>query len=155
MCKIAFDYLGLNYKEHIIFNKNFYRPNENYPVVGNIDKAKNILGWKAKMTFSQLIHYMIDFEIEHIKKGTNLKYENIQIYYSSLIKEIGLIRLEKGKSVKDILEIDGISLWDVFSSELAWRHLTTAFSKKRETNLKIYLKSVIIKVRNFFDIFIF
>ena len=71
MCKIAFDYLGLNYKEHIIFNKNFYRPNENYPVVGNIDKAKNILGWKAKMTFSQLIHYMIDFEIEHIKKGTN------------------------------------------------------------------------------------
>ena len=79
-----------------------------------------------------------------------MKYENIQIYYSSLIKEIGLIRLEKGKSVKDSLEIDGISFWDIFSSELAWRHLTTAFSKKREINLKIYLKSIIIRVRNFF-----
>ena len=84
-----------------------------------------------------------------------MKYENIQIYYSSLIKEIGLIRLEKGKSVKDSLEIDGISFWDIFSSELAWRHLTTAFSKKREINLKIYLKSIIIRVRNFFLIFLF
>ena len=84
-----------------------------------------------------------------------MKYENLQIYYSSLIKEIGLIRLEKGKTVKDSLEIDGISLWDIFSSELAWRHLTTAFSKKREINLKIYLKSIIIRVRNFFLIHLF
>ena len=61
--------MGLNYKDS--FNKNFYRPKENFPVVGNIDKAKKNLGWKIE--FSQLIHHMIDFEIEHIKKGKVLE----------------------------------------------------------------------------------
>ena len=45
MCKIAFDYVGLNYEDYVVIDPKFYRPAEVDILLGNPEKAKNILGW--------------------------------------------------------------------------------------------------------------
>jgi GDPmannose 4,6-dehydratase len=47
-------------------DSDYYRPTEVDLLVGNPAKAKKVLGWKAKTTFSQLVKIMIQADLEKI-----------------------------------------------------------------------------------------
>jgi GDPmannose 4,6-dehydratase len=63
MCKIAFEYVGLNYEDYIVIDPQFYRPAEVDILIGNPEKAKTILGWEAKTTLEELIRMMVDADL--------------------------------------------------------------------------------------------
>ena len=69
MCKIAFDYLGLNYKDYVIIDKELFRPAEVEILIGNPSKAKKCLGWKADTTLEEMIKEMVEADLKRIEYG--------------------------------------------------------------------------------------
>ncbi len=68
MCKIAFDYLGLNYKDYVIIDKELFRPAEVEILIGNPSKAEKCLGWKADTTLEEMIKEMVEADLKRVKK---------------------------------------------------------------------------------------
>lgn len=66
LVKLVFSYLNLDYKKHIIINKDYFRPSENVLLCGNNDKIRSI-GWKETKSFEETIIEMIEEEIKCIK----------------------------------------------------------------------------------------
>lgn len=73
MCKIAFDYVGLNYEDYVVIDPKFYRPAEVDLLLGNPEKAKNILGWEAKTSLEDLIKMMVDADLRRVNNELKLK----------------------------------------------------------------------------------
>ncbi|MDF2472496.1 MAG: gmd 3 [Anaerocolumna sp.] len=67
MCKIAFDYVGLNYEDYVVIDPKFYRPAEVEVLLGNPAKAKDKLGWEAKTSLDDLIKMMVDADLKRVK----------------------------------------------------------------------------------------
>tara|TARA_Y100000590_G_scaffold296962_1_gene334612 strand:- start:1790 stop:2770 length:981 start_codon:yes stop_codon:yes gene_type:complete len=64
--EIAFDHVGLNYKDFIYLNKNFVRPVKPVSRVADITKAKKILKWKPKFSFKELVVDMVEADLKLI-----------------------------------------------------------------------------------------
>lgn len=73
MCKIAFDYVGLNYEDYVVIDPKFYRPAEVDLLLGNPEKAKKILGWEAKTSLEDLIKMMVEADLRRINDEIKLK----------------------------------------------------------------------------------
>lgn len=69
MCKIAFEYVGLNYEDYVVIDPKFYRPAEVDVLLGNPEKAMKKLGWKPKTSLEELIYMMVDADLERVKAG--------------------------------------------------------------------------------------
>ena len=54
----AFQYFDLDYKQYVRVNQNFIRPNEPQKLCGDSSKARNHLGWKPSLSFSELVYEM-------------------------------------------------------------------------------------------------
>jgi GDPmannose 4,6-dehydratase len=68
MCKIAFDYVGLNYQDYVVIDPEFYRPAEVDILLGHPEKAKQELGWTPKTKLEQLIHMMVEADLQRVAK---------------------------------------------------------------------------------------
>jgi len=64
--QIAFEHVGLNYKNYIEIDKKYFRPSEVDALVGDASKAEEVLGWKAKTDWKVLAKLMVDADIELI-----------------------------------------------------------------------------------------
>jgi len=67
MCKIAFDYVELDYEKYVVIDPKFYRPAEVNLLLGDPAKAKKILGWQAETSLEQLIHMMVDADMTRVE----------------------------------------------------------------------------------------
>ena len=67
MCRIAFEYVGLDYEKYVHINPKFYRPAEVELLLGNPAKAKEKLGWEAKTSLEELIHMMVDADMKRVQ----------------------------------------------------------------------------------------
>jgi GDPmannose 4,6-dehydratase len=63
LCAIAFSYVGLEYRDYIKIDQNFFRSSEKIPLVGNPKKAGRILGWKPQKDFKEMIEEMVEADI--------------------------------------------------------------------------------------------
>lgn len=61
----TFNYLGLNWKDYVVFDEKLKRPAEVDYLQGDPSKAQKILGYQIKTTFKDLIHLMVDWEIKN------------------------------------------------------------------------------------------
>ncbi len=59
-CEIAFARLGLDYREYVIVDPRFYRPNEDTLLVADASKAHRQLGWRPSVNFCELVEMMVD-----------------------------------------------------------------------------------------------
>jgi len=64
LCKIVFNKLDLNYKDYVVQNPKYMRPEELKYLKGDASKIKNTLGWKPDYTFESMIEEMIDYAIK-------------------------------------------------------------------------------------------
>jgi len=48
---MAFQEAGLNWQDHVVVDKQFYRPADVHYLCGDASKARNVLGWKPEVTF--------------------------------------------------------------------------------------------------------
>ncbi|MBN1202465.1 MAG: GDP-mannose 4,6-dehydratase [Anaerolineae bacterium] len=66
---VAFEYLDLDWHDFVVQDPRFMRPAEVDLLVGNSAKAGEKLGWEPDITFEQLIHMMLDADLELLKSG--------------------------------------------------------------------------------------
>jgi GDPmannose 4,6-dehydratase len=65
--ELAFNYVGLNWKDYVITDKKFYRAAEVYELRGDYSKARKILGWKPKVGFEELVKIMVESDLRYLK----------------------------------------------------------------------------------------
>jgi len=63
-CEIAFARVGLDYRKFVHTHPNSNFVPEAVPLVGNAAKAKSELGWSPTVNFQQLVHSMVDADID-------------------------------------------------------------------------------------------
>lgn len=59
-------------------------------------------------------------------KGSTPTFTETQAGYASLIKGLGATALPWGETLSEALTVDELPFWEIFATELAYRHLTTA-----------------------------
>jgi len=65
--RVAFEYAGLNYKDHVEVSNRYQRPTEVESLIGDPSKANQILGWKAKTKWKELAELMVEADCSNLK----------------------------------------------------------------------------------------
>ncbi len=68
LCEVAFSYLGLDYEDYVVVDPKFLRPAEVDLLVGDAAKAGEKLGWQPTVSFEEMIHIMVDADLEALKR---------------------------------------------------------------------------------------
>jgi GDPmannose 4,6-dehydratase len=68
MCEYVFGKLGLDYKDYVVQNQKFLRPEELPYLKGDSTRIRTELGWKPTYTFESMMDEMIEYWIEILKK---------------------------------------------------------------------------------------
>jgi GDPmannose 4,6-dehydratase len=68
LCEVTFGYLGLDYRDYVVSDPKFYRPAEVDQLVGDAGKARRVLGWEPRVSFEELIHIMVDADMEALQR---------------------------------------------------------------------------------------
>jgi GDPmannose 4,6-dehydratase len=63
LCEIAFEAVGLDYRDHVKHDTRFDRPAEVDLLVGDASKAKERLGWAPEVHFRDLVHMMVQADL--------------------------------------------------------------------------------------------
>ena len=61
--RVAFEYVGLNWKHHVIQDEELFRPTDTYISFGDPQKAEQLLGWKAQIKGEDIARKMIDSKL--------------------------------------------------------------------------------------------
>ncbi len=69
MCEVAFSHVGLDYKNYVQCDERFFRPAEVDLLVGDPSKAGRQLGWEPSVSFTELIHMMVDADLMAVQRG--------------------------------------------------------------------------------------
>lgn len=67
-CALAFARLGLDYRDYVREDALAYRPVESALLVGTAAKANHKLGWKPEIQFRELVHMMVDADLQSLSK---------------------------------------------------------------------------------------
>ena len=60
LCEVVFSKLGMDYRDYVVQNPVYMRPEELKYLKGDCSKAKEVLGWKPEYTFESMMDEMID-----------------------------------------------------------------------------------------------
>ncbi|MCL2926019.1 MAG: GDP-mannose 4,6-dehydratase, partial [Trichodesmium sp. MAG_R04] len=66
--EIAFTYVNLNWQDYVEFDSRYLRPAEVDLLIGDSTKAREKLGWKPSVTFTELVHLMVDSDMKILEK---------------------------------------------------------------------------------------
>jgi GDPmannose 4,6-dehydratase len=70
LVQCAFAHVGLDWQEHVRVDRALERgPAELHRLVGNPAKARTVLGWNAELDFTQLVHLLVDADLERLRAG--------------------------------------------------------------------------------------
>ncbi|MGB9632360.1 MAG: GDP-mannose 4,6-dehydratase [Chloroflexaceae bacterium] len=67
-CELAFGYVDLDYRDYVVQDERFMRPAEVDLLIGDPTKARNALGWRPKTNFQELVHMMVDADLQLLKE---------------------------------------------------------------------------------------
>ena len=69
LVELAFDAVGLDWREYVVQDPRFMRPAEVDLLVGDPSKAKENLGWEPTTSFEEMLQIMVDAELALIDSG--------------------------------------------------------------------------------------
>lgn len=64
--QLAFSYVNKNWQDYVEIDPRLFRPTEVDLLVGDASKAKEILGWTPSTSFEQLVHLMMEHDLNTI-----------------------------------------------------------------------------------------
>ncbi|MFD1988549.1 GDP-mannose 4,6-dehydratase [Paenibacillus nicotianae] len=64
LVQVAFDHVGLNWRDYVVIDEKFVRPAEVDLLLGDCTKAKKELGWELEVGFKQLVANMVDADLK-------------------------------------------------------------------------------------------
>jgi GDPmannose 4,6-dehydratase len=68
LVRTAFEFVDLNWEDHVVQDPELFRPAEVDLLVGDPSKAKKNLGWETKVSFKELIELMMEADLERLKR---------------------------------------------------------------------------------------
>ena len=69
LCELAFDAVGLDYRDHVVSDPAFRRPAETAVMVADASRARERLGWTPTVTFEQLVRRMVDADLRELDEA--------------------------------------------------------------------------------------
>ncbi|UCD43473.1 MAG: GDP-mannose 4,6-dehydratase [Chloroflexota bacterium] len=66
LCELAFSHVGLDYKDYVVQDPQFYRPAEVDILVADPSKAIKDLNWEPKIGFDGLVQMMVDEDLKRL-----------------------------------------------------------------------------------------
>ncbi len=66
-CQAAFSCVGLNYKDYVVQDPAFFRPNETRPLLADPTQAKQKLGWSPSVDFESLVSMMVEADLKELR----------------------------------------------------------------------------------------
>jgi GDPmannose 4,6-dehydratase len=63
-CEAAFARVGLDYQAYVVSDPTYWRPAEPIPLVGDLSKAQNTLGWSPSVSFDELVNLLVAADLE-------------------------------------------------------------------------------------------
>jgi GDPmannose 4,6-dehydratase len=69
LCELAFSYLDLDYKDHVVVDERFYRPAEVDLLISDPSRAKAELDWEPAVDFETLVKMMVEADLERVQKS--------------------------------------------------------------------------------------
>jgi GDPmannose 4,6-dehydratase len=60
----AFGHLDLDYNDYVDIDQKLFRPTEVDALSGDASKAKTLLGWKPRVSFSELVRMMTEYDLQ-------------------------------------------------------------------------------------------
>ncbi len=66
LVELAFGHVGLDYRKYVVSDPRFHRPAEVDLLLADPTKARKELGWKTKVSFSQLVAMMVDADLTRL-----------------------------------------------------------------------------------------
>jgi GDPmannose 4,6-dehydratase len=67
-CQVAFEHVGLDYKDYVVQDPRYFRPSEVDLLVSDPRNAREKLGWAPRVDFKGLVHLMVDSDMELVAK---------------------------------------------------------------------------------------
>ncbi|WP_205474138.1 GDP-mannose 4,6-dehydratase [Nocardioides sp. SYSU D00038] len=64
----AFSHAGLNWEDHVVYDKQYERPAEVDALIGDASKAQEVLGWTATTGPDDLARLMVDADLEQMSR---------------------------------------------------------------------------------------
>ncbi len=63
----AFEHAGMDWEPYVEIDPRYFRPAEVDVLLGDPSKAKDMLGWEARVSFDELVRIMVDADIETLE----------------------------------------------------------------------------------------
>lgn len=70
-CEAAFAHVELDMNDYVVVDPNFYRPAEVQQLLGDNSKARKNLGWEPETSFEDLVHMMVDADLQRVRLQKN------------------------------------------------------------------------------------
>ena len=70
LVETAFSYVGLDWRKHVEIDPKLIRPAEVCTLRGDASKARRILGWQPRVSFTALVRMMVDSDLETVGRET-------------------------------------------------------------------------------------
>jgi GDPmannose 4,6-dehydratase len=64
VCEVAFNHVGLDYRDWVKVNPALFRPSDVELLMGDCSKAHEILGWRHKRSWKELVVEMVETDLE-------------------------------------------------------------------------------------------
>jgi len=64
---LAFEQVGLNWRNHVVIDPSLFRPAEVDLLVGDASKARRALGWEPTVAFGNLVRMMVDADLKLLR----------------------------------------------------------------------------------------
>ncbi len=72
-CELAFVKAGLDYRDFVVQDEQFYRPAEVESLIGDSTKARRELGWRPEFDFHALIEDMVRSDLTSVANATDIQ----------------------------------------------------------------------------------
>ncbi len=72
-CELAFGLLDLDWRDFVLVDPRYFRPAEVDSLQGDASKARQVLGWKPKIRFEELVRMMVEADLELARREKSLK----------------------------------------------------------------------------------
>jgi GDPmannose 4,6-dehydratase len=67
-CELAFGCVDLDWRDHVESDPALFRPAEVNTLRGDASKARVALGWQPEIAFPELVHMMVDADLDRVKR---------------------------------------------------------------------------------------
>jgi GDPmannose 4,6-dehydratase len=68
-CEVAFDHVGLDWRDYVVVDPQYFRPTEVDILLGDATKAKRELDWVPTTRYEALVKLMVDADLEALRAG--------------------------------------------------------------------------------------